>query len=231
MNSIIDMIDNENFSIISQAAVVTNLMNINNDVELNEILEDGIVEEDDDEKSFDNNVELPSTFTNMEGTNLTIDENWIMTQLTSKNILRESWEKILLRIKRNLLEQSRSIALGHIDNLRCKLYLQSGCKWKLHASKRKCSGCFEITTYTGPHTCLHYKLSQDHPNLDASLIAMETRHLIKEQPSISIPALRAEIVENLGYTPSYKKVWVGKQKATEHCLEIGKSLMSLYQNI
>lgn len=124
MNSIIDMIDNENFSIISQAAVLTNLMNIDNDVELNEILEDGIVEEDDDEKSFDNNVELPSTFTNMEGTNLTIDENWIMTQLTSKNILRESWEKILLRIKRNLLEQSRSIALGHIDNLRSLSHTQ-----------------------------------------------------------------------------------------------------------
>ncbi|XP_052621981.1 uncharacterized protein LOC111915124 [Lactuca sativa] len=45
---------------------------------------------------------------------------------------------------------------------------------------------------------------------------METRHLIKEQPSISIPALRAEIVETLGYTPSYKKLWVGKQKAIEH---------------
>nr|KAJ0213022.1 hypothetical protein LSAT_V11C400186050 [Lactuca sativa] len=78
-----------------------------------------------------------------------------------------------------------------IWTLRGKLYLQSGCKWKLHASKRKRSGYFEITMYTSPHTCLHYKLSQDHLNLDASLIAMETRHLIKEQPSISIPVLRA----------------------------------------
>ncbi|XP_023744000.1 uncharacterized protein LOC111892169 [Lactuca sativa] len=45
---------------------------------------------------------------------------------------------------------------------------------------------------------------------------METRHLIKEQSSISIPALRVEIAETLSYTPSYKKLWVGKQKAIEH---------------
>ncbi|GKF06522.1 uncharacterized protein Tco_0037190, partial [Tanacetum coccineum] len=43
-----------------------------------------------------------------------------------------------------------------------------------------------------------------------------TEHLIKEQPSISIPALRAETINKLGYTPSYKKVWVGKEKAIEH---------------
>ncbi|CAI9272226.1 unnamed protein product [Lactuca saligna] len=204
MNSIIDMIDNENFSIISQAAVVTNLMNIDNDVELNEILEDGIGDEDDDETSFDNNVELPSTFTNMEGTNLTIDENWIMTQSTSKNDFTRELGKDSFKDKEELV---RAIKIHSIRTHR---------QFELHASKRKRSGYFEITTYTGLHTCLHYKLSQDHPNLDASLIAMETRHLIKEQPSISIPALRAEIVENLGYTPSYKKVWVGKQKAIEH---------------
>ena len=47
------------------------------------------------------------------------------------------------------------------------------------------------------------------------MIAHQITHLIKEQPSISISALRAEIVDKLGYTPSYKKVWVGKQKAIE----------------
>ncbi|CAI9279156.1 unnamed protein product [Lactuca saligna] len=77
------MIDRENFSIIAQAADVTNVMNIVNKIELNEILEDGIGDGDDEEASFDNNVEVPSTFTNMEGTNLTIDDHWIMTQSTS----------------------------------------------------------------------------------------------------------------------------------------------------
>lgn len=70
--------------------------------------------------------------------------------------------------------------------------------------------------YTGPHTCLHYKITRDLPNLDATLVAQETQHLIKHQPSISIPSLRAEIVDKLDYTPSYMKVWAGKQKAIEH---------------
>ncbi|GJR56739.1 serine/threonine-protein phosphatase 7 long form-like protein [Tanacetum coccineum] len=34
--------------------------------------------------------------------------------------------------------------------------------------------------------------------------------------SISIPALRAEIINKLGYTSSYKKVWMGNEKAVEH---------------
>ncbi|CAH1430449.1 unnamed protein product [Lactuca virosa] len=97
------MIDNEIFSIISQAAVVTNVMNIDNDVELNKILEDGIGDEDDEEASFDNNVELPSTFTNMEGTNLTIDENWIMTQSTSKNDFMRELEKDSIKDKEDLV--------------------------------------------------------------------------------------------------------------------------------
>ncbi|CAH1427413.1 unnamed protein product [Lactuca virosa] len=200
------------------------MMNINNENELHENLEDEIGEENDEEAPFDNNVEVPSTFTNMEGTNLNIDDNWIVSQSTSKNdFIRElgkdsfkDKEELVRAIKIHCIRTHRQFEVidsrPTILTLRCKLYLQSGCKWKLHASKRKRSGYFEITTYTGPHTCLHYKLSQDHPNLDASLIAMETRHLIKAQPSISIPALRVEIVETLGYTPSYKKNHVVKDR-------------------
>ena len=40
-------------------------------------------------------------------------------------------------------------------------------------------------------------------------------HLVKEQPSITVSALRAEIVKILNYNVSYKKVWKGKQKAIE----------------
>ncbi|XP_071690676.1 uncharacterized protein [Rutidosis leptorrhynchoides] len=99
--------------------------------------------------------------------------------------------------------------------IRCKLYSESGCKWQVRGCKRKRSEYFEITKYTGPHTCSDYRISQDHVNLDASLIAQETEHIIKEEPSISIPALRAKIIDKLGYNVSYKKVWSGKQKAME----------------
>ncbi|XP_052619686.1 uncharacterized protein LOC128126032 [Lactuca sativa] len=75
MNSIINMIDNDNFSIISQAAVVTNVMNTDNELEFNENLENGIRDENDEQAPFDNNVQVPPTFTNMEGANLNIDDN------------------------------------------------------------------------------------------------------------------------------------------------------------
>nr|KAJ0188636.1 hypothetical protein LSAT_V11C900486020 [Lactuca sativa] len=41
------------------------------------------------------------------------------------------------------------------------------------------------------------RIIQDHPHLDASLIAQETKHLIKEQPSISVPTLRVGIIDQL----------------------------------
>ena len=99
--------------------------------------------------------------------------------------------------------------------VKCKKYLEFGCGWKLHACKRSTHGLFEITQYNGPHSCLLSELSQDHPHIDASLIANEVQHLVKEQPSITVLALRAKIMKILNYTISYKKVWKGKQKAIE----------------
>ena len=102
-----------------------------------------------------------------------------------------------------------------IWRLRCKKYLESGCGWKLRACKRNTHGLFEITQYNSPHSCLHSELSQDHPHIDASFIANEAQHLVKEQPSITVSALKAKIMKILNYTVSYKKVWKGKQKAIE----------------
>ncbi|GAV83039.1 hypothetical protein CFOL_v3_26490, partial [Cephalotus follicularis] len=90
-----------------------------------------------------------------------------------------------------------------------------GCQWKLCACKRNTHKQFEITQYTGPHTCLYPKLSQDHRHIDADLIAQEVQHLAKEQPSITVLALREEIIDKLNYTVSYKKDWMGKQKVIE----------------
>ncbi|KAL7599378.1 hypothetical protein Lser_V15G26728 [Lactuca serriola] len=62
------------------------MMNIDNENELHENLEDEIGEENDEEAPFDNNVEVPSTFTNMDGTNLNIDDNWIVSQSTKSYV-------------------------------------------------------------------------------------------------------------------------------------------------
>nr|KAJ0191984.1 hypothetical protein LSAT_V11C800437780 [Lactuca sativa] len=150
----------------------------------------------------------------LEGINMGNVDNWMVSHSESKNDLTQ---------KMNLSKLSNFIQLKSIDNMKWLkhvqqfgIYAQTGCKWQPRASKRQRIGYFEITRYIGPHTCFQYRVTQDYPNLDANLIAQETEHLIKEQPSISVPNLRVEIVDKLGYTPSYRKVWVGKQKAIDH---------------
>nr|KAJ0195883.1 hypothetical protein LSAT_V11C700382650 [Lactuca sativa] len=201
-NVILDIVRNEDFYSISHVAVANNA-----------------ITNEDDEEPFDNNFQVPSTFTTMEETNMTTDSIWIVSQLVSKNDFTKELGKDSFKDKEELI---RAIKIYSIKThkqfvvietrptlwtIRCKLHSQSGCKWQVRAIKRN--------EYIGPHTCLNNNISQDHPNLDGNLIAQETKHLIKEQPSISIPTLKAEIVEKLGYIPSYKKVWTGKQKAIE----------------
>ncbi|XP_027915167.1 uncharacterized protein LOC114174530 [Vigna unguiculata] len=55
--------------------------------------------------------------------------------------------------------------------------------------------------------------SADHVNLDSNQIASIVMNSIKENPSIPIKSLVAEIKNRLGYSVSYDKAWNGKQKA------------------
>ncbi|XP_052625063.1 uncharacterized protein LOC111888441 [Lactuca sativa] len=204
VNVISNIVQNENFYTISQVVVASNAMTNDNEADANEAFEEDGIGEEDDEHAFDNNFQVPSTFTIIEETNITTDNNWIVTQLARKNDFTQELGKDFFKDKEELI---RAIKLYSIRTH--KQFEQ------VRAIKRKRSGYFEIAKYTSPHTCLHNNISQDHPNLDGSLIAQEIKHLIKEQPSITIPALRAEIVDKLGYIPSYKKVWTGKQKSIE----------------
>ena len=245
INVVEDMIRNENFNEISKFAVVNNEMcneiDLTNEVDEDVTLEEGNEEEGEPLENY----QVSSNFTSFDGIEMaTLDnyqvssnsfdgiematvDNWTVTYPKSKNDFTQELEKDCFKDKEELI---RAIKLHTIKThkhyevvetstttwrVRCKHHQRSGCKWEARACKRKRSGFFEITKYIGPHTCLHSKITQDHPNLDANLIAQETQHLIKEQPSISIPALTAEIVNKLGYTPSYKKAWVGKDKVIE----------------
>ena len=161
VNAISDMIHNEDFYTISQAVVVSN--GIISDNEIDE--EDDIREEYDEEDgvditqehapphvdrgetSFDNNHQVPSTFTSIEETNVISDGNWTVSQSISKNDFTRELEKDSFKDKEELM---RAIKLQCINthrqfevietrptlwSIRCKLHLQSGCKWQLRASK------------------------------------------------------------------------------------------------
>ncbi|CAI9274963.1 unnamed protein product [Lactuca saligna] len=101
---------NEDFHSISQV-VARNAIAIDNEVVANDVLEDGIgeeygIREEDDEESF----AVPSTFTTMEETNMTINNNWLVSQLTNKNDFTQELGKYSFKDK----ELTRAIKLYSI---------------------------------------------------------------------------------------------------------------------
>ncbi|KAH1257926.1 hypothetical protein GmHk_03G007787 [Glycine max] len=58
-------------------------------------------------------------------------------------------------------------------------------------------------------------LRQDHRQLDKNVIAQMIQPIVKTNSTVSIKALIAEIKMFMSYTPSYKKTWLGKQRALE----------------
>ncbi|KAH7848827.1 hypothetical protein Vadar_008632 [Vaccinium darrowii] len=86
------------------------------------------------------------------------------------------------------------------------------CNWRLRACHKENHDMWQITQYTGPHTCLGVNVSQDHNSLDARYMAHELNEIVAKAPGTKIKALQ-EIVKKLtgGYMPTYKKTWAAKQ--------------------
>lgn len=110
-------------------------------------------------------------------------DNWMVSHSENKNDLTQELgenpfknkDELIRAIKLYTIKKHQQYEVVEtcptIWKVRCKLCTQTGCKWQLCACKRQCSGYFEITQYIGPHTCYQYRITQDHPNLDANLIA------------------------------------------------------------
>ncbi|XP_057719212.1 uncharacterized protein LOC130933607 [Arachis stenosperma] len=56
-------------------------------------------------------------------------------------------------------------------------------------------------------------MSQGHRQLDSSLICRVILPLIQSNPSVSIPVLQGAVQASYHFKPSYRKVWMAKQKA------------------
>jgi len=90
---------------------------------------------------------------------------------------------------------------------------KKGCLWRLRAAYSKQSLNWEIRKIDGLHTCLSTMQPADHVNLDSNQIGSIVMNFVKENPSIPIKSLVAEIKNCFGYSVSYDKAWNGKQKA------------------
>ncbi|XP_068503826.1 uncharacterized protein [Phaseolus vulgaris] len=93
------------------------------------------------------------------------------------------------------------------------IHYNNDCQWRIRASFTKIRQQWEIKKIEAPHTCLNTSVSVDHKNLDSSQIASFVVNSVKANPSIPIKTIIAEIKNQLGYSVTYKKAWVAKQKA------------------
>ncbi|RYQ80082.1 hypothetical protein Ahy_Scaffold1g106730 isoform A [Arachis hypogaea] len=112
----------------------------------------------------------------------------------------------------------RSVEYRVIESDRLKYHVQcrqaaNGCQWSLCVALRQNFGYCEVRRVGGVYSCLELTMSQDHRQLDSSLICRIILLLIQSNSSISISVLQGVVWASYHFKPSYRKVWMAKKKA------------------
>ncbi|RYR38488.1 hypothetical protein Ahy_A09g043539 isoform F [Arachis hypogaea] len=89
----------------------------------------------------------------------------------------------------------------------------NGCTWLIRLSLRQRKGIWEVKRYNGPHTCLATSISSDHRSLDYHVISAFIMPMVRADTSVSIKVLLNATAAHFGFRPTYRRVWMAKQKA------------------
>ncbi|XP_063946644.1 uncharacterized protein LOC108214039 isoform X3 [Daucus carota subsp. sativus] len=117
-------------------------------------------------------------------------------------------------IQTSNIRDSRNYRVSKSDTTRFEAKcIVDECPWKIRVIKRKSSGYFQITKLPAEHTCLLRTLQRDHKKLSSSLIASVIKQQITESPYLKVHNIMNQITSMYQYHVSYKKAWIGKQKA------------------
>jgi len=127
-----------------------------------------------------------------------------------------SKEAAVMNIKQYHIEQGYTFVVVESKSDRyvakCTKY-GNGCQWRIRAAFSKVRQQWEIKKIEAPHTCFSTIISQEHYNLDSTQIATIVRNSVKTNPSIPIKRLIAKIKSRYGYSITYRKARLAKQKA------------------
>ncbi|XP_016172506.1 uncharacterized protein LOC107614890 [Arachis ipaensis] len=74
-------------------------------------------------------------------------------------------------------------------------------------------GIWEVKRYNRPHTCLATSISSDHRSLDYHVISTFIMPMVRADASVNIKVLLNTTAANFGFRPTYRRVWMAKQKA------------------
>ncbi|XP_025617129.1 uncharacterized protein [Arachis hypogaea] len=89
----------------------------------------------------------------------------------------------------------------------------NGCTWLIRLSLRQRKGIWEVKRYNGPHTCLATSISSDHRSLDYHVIATFIMPMVRADAAVNIKVLQNATAAHFGFRPTYRRVWMAKQKA------------------
>ncbi|RYR72626.1 hypothetical protein Ahy_A02g006846 isoform A [Arachis hypogaea] len=84
---------------------------------------------------------------------------------------------------------------------------------KTYSIQRGRKGIWEVKRYNGPHTCLATSISSDHRSLDYHVISAFIMPMVRADASVSIKVLLNATAAHFGFRPTYRRVWMAKQKA------------------
>ncbi|XP_057745471.1 uncharacterized protein LOC130963364 [Arachis stenosperma] len=95
---------------------------------------------------------------------------------------------------------------------KCKEF-GKGCSWLIRKLLRARKETWEVRRYNGPHTCLATSISTDHRQLDYHVICARIFSLVGADAAVTIKVLQQATEADYGFRPSYRKIWMAKQKA------------------
>ncbi|XP_016194858.1 uncharacterized protein LOC107635808 [Arachis ipaensis] len=88
----------------------------------------------------------------------------------------------------------------------------NGCNWIIRVTIRQRKGYWKVRKYNAPHTCLATELSADYRQLYHVICAL-ILSLVMADAAISVKVLQNAVSTKYSFNPSYRKVWMVKQKA------------------
>ncbi|KAF7813922.1 uncharacterized protein G2W53_034898 [Senna tora] len=89
----------------------------------------------------------------------------------------------------------------------------NGCPWRVRACLKANIVMWLITKYDGDHCCATPSVSQDHSKLDSDIIAGLIRGMVERSADVPMSQIIQRVKEEYQFTVSYRKAWLGKQKA------------------
>ncbi|XP_025692577.1 uncharacterized protein [Arachis hypogaea] len=125
-------------------------------------------------------------------------------------------EEAVLSVKDYNIRRGVEYRVIESDHLKyhgkCKEF-GKGCTWLIRVALRARKGTWEVRRYNGPHTCLATSISSDHRQLDYHVICARILPLIRTDAAVTVKVLQQATEADYGFRPSYRKVWLAKQKA------------------